>query len=157
FELGELLHDQGRDREAAEALAPVVEAAKTDKQVRGSLKDLPLNPQARLYFFQACDSAARRDLDLQKSYLDEAIAADPNDADVLIALYDTSAGDPTRRARILKLVQAADGKFHADIDRHSDEPDAYNEDAWLIGNTEGNYEQAIQYSLNSLSLVKQKQ
>src|SRR5262249_33633105 len=114
FELGELLHDQGRDREAAEALAPVVEAAKTDKQVRGSLKDLPLNPQARLYFFQACDSAARRDLDLQKSYLDEAIAADPNDADVLIALYDTSAGDPTRRARILKLVQAADGKFHAD-------------------------------------------
>ncbi len=34
------------------------------------------------------------------------------------------------------------------------DPRQYNQDAWLIGNTEGDFELAIQYSQNSIELLK---
>src|SRR5262249_14321148 len=83
-----------------------------------------------------------------------AIAQDPSDADVLIALYDTSADSPDRRKQAMELIQAADTKFREEMTKEPNNPEPYNEDAWLIGNTEGDHQSAIQHSQRSLELLR---
>jgi tetratricopeptide (TPR) repeat protein len=43
--------------------------------------------------------------------------------------------------------------FQQEIDADPSEPTAYNQWAWLIGNTEGDYQKAIRYSHRSLELI----
>jgi tetratricopeptide (TPR) repeat protein len=72
-------------------------------------------------------------------------------------LYDTSANDPARRKQAMDLIHASDKLFREAIALQPADPLAYNEDAWLIGNTEGDFDLAIQYSQTSLELVRNQQ
>jgi tetratricopeptide (TPR) repeat protein len=56
--------------------------------------------------------------------------------------------EATRR-RIRDLAS----QFQQQIDASPSEPTAYNQWAWLISNTEGDYARAIQYSHRSLELI----
>jgi tetratricopeptide (TPR) repeat protein len=53
------------------------------------------------------------------------------------------------RQRIGKLSQ----KFEHDIAESPNDPITYNQLAWLIANTEGDYEKAVRYSRRSLELL----
>jgi tetratricopeptide (TPR) repeat protein len=158
FELGEMLHDQQRELEAAKVVQVMIDAAAKDDEVRKQLKAMafPLDPIARLHYYYACHYQSHRQLAEAQQHLDQAIQQDPLDADVLISLYQTSADDPTRRRHALDLIHTADESFRAKIKDQPNEYEPYNEDAWLIGNTEGDYELAIQYSHRSIELLKQK-
>lgn len=152
--LAELFHDQQRDLEAAKVGQALVDSADQNEAVQKAITDLDmqLNPRARLNYYYACHYQVQKQLPLAQKHLDEGIKQDPFDADVLIALYDTSADDTARRASALELIRVADDKFRRDIAQTAGNEAPYNEDAWLIGNTEGDYDLAVQYSRRSIEL-----
>jgi tetratricopeptide (TPR) repeat protein len=59
-----------------------------------------------------------------------------------------------RRKLAMELIHVADKGFRENIAQQPTAPLPYNMDAWLIGNTEGDFDLAIQYSQNSLELLK---
>ncbi len=154
-DLSELLHDQDRDAEAAEVLQGLIEAIPKNDELakllaaeRHPLKSI----RSRMLFFQACDFAAKGDDKHQAERLDRAIASDPTDADVLIGLYRLPRQDEKRRARTLVLIRQAAQQFQNEL---NDDPDNYavcNEYAWLVGNTEGDLERALECGLKACEL-----
>ena len=151
--LSEMLHDQEHDLAAAEVLQPLVSLIESDTNVKQRMEVLSrlFTPAARMHFFLACDAAAKHKPEEEQKQLDLAIVQDPKDADVLIALYETSRRSAHRK-RALQLIHDADEKFPAEI---SQEPtnivaSMYNQVAWLLGNTTGPFDLAIRYSKKSL-------
>ena len=112
-ELAEMLHDQEQDLAAAEVLRPLVTLMKSDNEVKQRLagSNHTFVPAARMHFFYACDAAAHQKLEERRKELDEAVVHDPKDADVLIALYESSQGDQARRKRAVALIRDAEEKF----------------------------------------------
>ena len=155
MDLAEMLHDQEHDLAAAEVMHSLVSLMESDETVKQQLNDPDrlFVPAARMHFFYACDAAAHHQLDEQRKHLDQAIAHDPKDADVLIALFETSRDDPVRRKRALALIHDADEKFLAEITQQPNNFVLYNMVAWLLGNTVGDFDQAVQYSQKSIALV----
>jgi tetratricopeptide (TPR) repeat protein len=150
--LAEMLHEQSRDADAADVLKPLVAAMHRDSEPGKSVKQEStlFEPEARMHFFYACDAAAHAHPDKEREELQRAITKSPDDVDVLIALYERSSSDQAERRRALELIQAADEKFRAALAQ--DSVNTYNQDAWLIGNTEGNFDLAIQFSRTAVDL-----
>jgi len=88
----------------------------------------------------------------QTELLELGIAADPTDADVLIAMFRLPNQDAAYRKRVKELIDKAAEKFRSDINEFPDEAAGYNQFAWLIGNTEGNFDEAIQFSHKSIEI-----
>lgn len=84
--------------------------------------------------------------------LQAAIAADPTDADVIIALYRARAATPEVQEKTLKLIDELGRTFQQQIEENPDDPTNYNQWAWLISNTIGDYQKAVRYSQRSLQL-----
>jgi tetratricopeptide (TPR) repeat protein len=159
--LSAMLHDQEHELQAAEVLQKLADAMDKDPTVLQRVKEYGIDnspdmKRGQMHFYYACDHAAHDKLDDQRRELDEGAKCDPTNADILIGLYDTSAKDPARRKQAMELIRAADKGFRETIALQPSEPSYYNQDAWLIGNTEGDYELAIQYSQNSIELLKNR-
>ncbi|HVT29714.1 MAG TPA: hypothetical protein VHE81_16975, partial [Lacipirellulaceae bacterium] len=163
--LGTLLHDYEREKEAADALEPLV------KGLHGNARFSQLYNRTREYyaelhvglpsaeeiashyhFYRACQFQQEKDFRRARGELDLAINFDPTDADVLIAMYRLPEADPKWHqsvvARINRLVQ----QFQHDIDENPADASPYNQWAWLVSNTEGDFQQAIRYSHRSIEL-----
>ena len=154
-ELAEMLHDEELDLAAVEVLRPLVTLMKSDKEVKQRMagSNHMFVPAARMHFFYACDAAAHQKLEERQKELDEAVAHDPKDADVLIALYESSRGDQARRKQAVALIRDAEEKFRAEIAQQPNNFSVYNELAWTLGNTIGDFDAAIQYSEKSIAIV----
>lgn len=99
------------------------------------------------------------DREAELGALREAIAEDMSDADVVIAMYrvDDAPEDFAREAR----GHAA--RLRRDYERlvweNADEPnpaeasEPFNHWAWLVGNTEGDFDKAVRYSQRSLEIL----
>lgn len=164
-ELADLLQDHERYESAADVLAPLVEAMKKNPDiVRGysaAQSELAQNghflPErealfARYHYLRACHFDQEHDFSQQRKELLEAIQADETDADVLIAMYRVGDADDAwmkdTRERIEKLAR----KVEEDTAENPNNPIPYNQWAWLIANTEGDYAKAVRYSRRSLDL-----
>lgn len=156
--LSEDLHDRQRDVEAADVLKPLVELIdKGDTQMRQMLDSMdrpPAGIKSRMWFFRSCEAQAKGDLKSQIDLLDKGIAADPTDADVLIGLFHLPNQDDDRRAQTKELIRKAAEQSRGTIDEFPDDPTAYNQLAWLVANTEGDFDEAIQLSLKSIDLKR---
>jgi tetratricopeptide (TPR) repeat protein len=157
--LGEMLHDQEHDLQAALVLQELVNAMNRDDTVLQRVKEedggnYPDTLRGEMHLYYSCHYAAQKKLDQQRQALDEGVKADPTNADILIGLYETSADDPVRRQHALELIHTADKGFRETIGQQPNDFTPYNMDAWLIGNTEGDYDLAIQYSQTSIELLK---
>ena len=154
-ELAEMLHDQEQDLAAVEVLRPLVTLMKSDKDVKQRMAGSShmFVPAVRMHFFYACDAAAHQKLEERQKELDEAVVHDPKDADVLIALYESSQGDQARRKQAVALIRDAEEKFRAEIAQQPNNFSVYNELAWTLGNTIGDFDAAIQYSEKSIAIV----
>ncbi len=160
--LAEMLHDQERELEAAQILQKQVTAAEKDATVLKRLKefggeDYPDKERGQMHYYYACHQATQGKETEQKYELDQGAKYDPTNADILIGLYDTSANDPARRKQAMDLIHASDKLFREAIALQPADPLQYNQDAWLIGNTEGDFDLAIQYSQTSLELLRNQQ
>ena len=111
------------------------------------------------YFF-ACHWETKGDAAKRREYLDKALKADPADVDVLIACYRLPEQPAEYHAKIVELIKkaaAASREQIAETATASRPPRnrigvAYNQFAWLIGNTEGDFDEALKYSQKSLEL-----
>jgi len=149
--LGEMLHELGKDQQAAEALgqALALQARFGDAQLGGrDAQEL----RSRRHYFLACHYASAGDHTRQREELDKAIALDPPDLDALIARYQLLAATPQDRQRVVELIRRTAEELESFIGDEPDNPAWYNQYAWLAGNTEGDLDKALRYSRKSLEL-----
>lgn len=171
--LSEMLHDIGRELPAATVLQGVVDAMDKDPaalQWVQEYRDNPASIRSRLYYFYARHFAATGDRKQQIENLDRGIKSDPTDADVLIARYRLADADETWRQRTKQLIADAADKFRDEIDEFNRQLEqspnetqrawasrqlatANNQLAWLVGNTAGDYDEALRCSQRSLELL----
>jgi tetratricopeptide (TPR) repeat protein len=162
--LAEICHDQQRDHEAAEILQKLVDQLKKNGELAQKMAEYEMRPgmiRAQLHFYKACEAGAKNDREHQISQireLDEAIEtgdpADP-DPDVLIALYHLPNQDAQRHKQTLDLIHRAIQSYEISLTGQSDPERArscYNEYAWLVANTEGDLDRALDYSKKSVEM-----
>jgi tetratricopeptide (TPR) repeat protein len=148
----EFLHDRGRDDEAAGLLQRVVEDAEAGRHVEilHQFGRDPASTRARMHFFRALAAEARGDAAGCQKELEAATAGDAADVDALIALHRRTADRPQERRAVVQQIEAVLGRMEQVIKDVPDEPNSYNEYAWLVANTEGDVPKAVRYSRRSL-------
>ncbi len=153
--LSEMLHDQGRHLAAAEARQELLQAIEK-KRLRGSdLEDLQLTAaeiRARMDYMFAYHWQEQGDREKQRKFLDEAIQADPAEVDTLIACYRLPGQTPQYRQKIAEFIERAASEMLTEIEDQPDNPNGYNQYAWLIGNTEGDLDKALHFCEKALEL-----
>jgi len=157
--LAEWLHDRRQEPEAAEMLRLTIEAMEQNARLRNPGQNEGRDPsglRARMNYFLACEAAEKNDLARQIELLDAAIALDPMEADVLIALFRLPNQDAARRDKTQRMIEMAAEAFRRQIEEDPNQPNGYNQYAWLIGNTDGDKQRALKYSLKSLELAPEE-
>lgn len=171
--LSEMLHDMLLDGEAAQVLQPAVDALR-DRAVEAMLRTKEgrgsAGVTARMHFFYAMHFGEMGDLEKKIEHLDLAITIDPFELDVIIALYRLPDQDEARQKRTQQYLEETKQRRWREVamleDRISREgvegrrepyfpylAAACNQYAWLVSNTEGDYQQALECSQKSLELV----
>jgi tetratricopeptide (TPR) repeat protein len=173
FLLSEMLHDQQRDLDAAKALQPITEALDKDQAVLHVVARLfrqPGSVRSRMQFFFAEHAKATGKATEQIEHLREAVKQDSTDADVLIAMYRAPAPDDKWRQDTSNLLRQAIKSFRDKIrecEQQANESPIeegralyqrqlaleLNQFAWLVANTEGDYDEALRCSQRSLELL----
>jgi hypothetical protein len=151
----EFLHDQGDDARAALVLGPVITGREGRVNEDGDsilprLQRDPASIVARKHYFEACAAANAGDQPLARQRLEKALQAYSKEVDVLIALFQHPANTPDERADAAARVARALRRIEDEIQALPDDPNGYNEYAWLVSNTEGDVAKAIRYSRLSL-------
>lgn len=147
----EFLHDRGRDGEAAGVLDRIVD---DDAGARAAaLQQLgrdPAQTRARADYFRSCAAATAGDTAARRRSLEAAVSGDGADIDALIALYHLADNTPEQKQATLDRIQATLARMEEEIKQVPEEPNSYNEYAWLVANTEGDVAKALRYSKRSL-------
>ena len=152
----ELLNDFDRCNEASAVLNDVLTGSHgTIKNIRvmDSLGYSKEALAARQKFFLSRADKEKNKRERERQALDKALDEYPEEIDTLIAYYHFPGLLPADKEHIVKLIQGALKKLQQRIDREPDEPNSYNEYAWLVANTEGDLFRATRYSKRSLDLV----
>ncbi len=172
-QLSSLLQDYERYDAGAEVLAPLIEAMEKNPDIMRAYSNaqeelsnareewvkqsiyLPEGDAlaARMHYLRACHYEQEHDFKHQREQLLEAIKHDKTDADVLIAMYRLGDADDAWMADTRKRIKLLSRKVEEDIADNSNNPIPYNQWAWLIANTEGDYAKAVRYSRRSLELA----
>ena len=149
----EFLHDQGHDTEAARRLREALERRDGRTDVDDVLRQFDREQRslrARHLYFDACAAAARGDGAEQRRLLEQALSAYDKEVDALIAFYGLADNTPESQAQALERVEEALRRIDNEIQATPDQPNGYNEYAWLTANTRGDVEKATRYSRVSL-------
>jgi len=161
--LADSLHDWQLDFQAAEVLTEFADAVRGSAQLQSQFKQTHRqNRQRTLRTLPAFDSYAayyrachlRRQGDVQGEWdnLERAYELDSSNADILIAAYRASEGDDTKRELSLQRIDERCRALERQIDEMPGTVQSRNEWAWLVSNTEGDYDKAVRYSLKSIEL-----
>lgn len=162
WRLSALLFDYERYAEAAEALEPIAKVIDRSRSKRREFNELPQVQNgylprtggliSRYRFSVALAARASGDQELELSELRRAIAADSDDADVLIAMHRVEDPPSGFAADTRRRIDAMRRKFEEDIWDSPGEAGPFNQWAWLVANTEGDFEKAVRYSRRSLQI-----
>jgi tetratricopeptide (TPR) repeat protein len=172
--LAELLHDQEQDLQAAEMLQPAVHLIQTDAAVLGRLQERgPEGIVSRMHLFYALHFERIGQRDKQVEHLSLGIKSDPTDADVLIAMYRVPDQDATwqkdvelriaeaaeklrgtigQLCQVLESLEQSEGGSEQQATLRRYLATTYNQLAWLISNTQGDFHEALRSSHESLKL-----
>lgn len=160
WELADILQDRQQYDQAAGVLDRMTDAITHDDRSRDKYDRLS-DRQGQLYRsldalrgsalqFRALAARQRGDSQQEASHLREAIERDPSNADIVIAMYRAGGPDDQIRDEARQHVRRLAAEFESQIDEDPQDALAYNQWAWLIANTEGDYDKAVRYSLRSL-------
>ena len=156
--LSELLHDRQREKEAAETLESFL--SKLEKDLGYDVDEFSTTV-SRMHYFWSEHHRQNGDREKQIASLEKAVKAYSNDADVLIAMHRLPRADAKWKAKTSKLIASAVTDFEKRIQQLRDAGEfqnrgtmstLLNQVAWLVGNTEGDFEKAVQNSRRSLEL-----
>jgi tetratricopeptide (TPR) repeat protein len=172
FLLSEMLHDIGRDLDAARVLQPAVDVMNDDSNIALLASRMGREPgsiRSRMNYFYGEDLRSKQMFAEQRQRLEKGAQHDSTDPDLLIAMYRASHQDPAWRQTTLELIHGAVAKFRQQI-RSGEQAvaaaqneeirsiynrqlaSACNQLAWLVSNTEGDFEEALRCSLRSLEI-----
>jgi tetratricopeptide (TPR) repeat protein len=143
------LHDRGEDRAAADLLAEVCDAVEKDPQLKLMAK--PLRTQRE--YLIACHLESQKDYAGQRRHLENAFNVNNRDPDVLIAMFRLKNTDETYRKKLSLRIAKAVAAVEQEIQNEPAQANHYNHYAWLVSNTEGDFDKAVRYSLKSLELA----
>jgi hypothetical protein len=156
------LHDRLRHLEAAQLLQQIQTELEGDaKQLKAALKDPNIRFRlgllsARMEYYFACDWQAREDYQAQRNHLQSALDHNQIDADVLIAKYHLQGADPKYRQETVAQIEEVRKLLEKQIRDYAENQTlaaSYcNHLAWLVANTEGDFQKALSYSKRSLEL-----
>lgn len=172
FLFSEMLHDLERDLDAAQTLQAAVDAMEGDPNIAHLSRRMGREPgsiRSRMSYFYGEDLRRRQQFDEQRRRLEEGAEADPTDADLLIAMYRASSSDPQWHEQTRELIASAVDHFRQQIRTGQQAVAAaqneelraiYNRQlagsknqlAWLVSNTEGDFDEALRCSRRSLEL-----
>lgn len=164
---GELL----RYQDGYETLEPLVRRADEDQTFARRLQSQVPNVtriKSTMLYYRGLVEAKSEDPELRQAAqqtLLTALKLDPINVDILIAMYRLD-GDQKWRDDVRRQIRTIAATFENQIDAVNQQfqlrvrfPDMlgslanqYNQYAWLISNTEGDKQKALQYSLRSLEL-----
>ncbi|MHB8951652.1 MAG: tetratricopeptide repeat protein [Pirellulaceae bacterium] len=171
--LSEMLHELRKDQAAAEVLQEVVNSIEESQDIR-TLVETELgrdvgSTKSRLFFFYAEHQASLGNTARRRELLLEGYKHDPNDADLLIGMFRVPEPDEAWIKDTRMRIETATESFRQQIKELQDRVNAQagedralasfqlalinNQLAWLIANTEGDADEAIKCSLQSLALL----
>jgi len=172
FLLSELFHDQLKEQEAADTLKSVCDLMDKDESAKDTCMRAQRDPEgvySRMNYFYACALLEKQKFAEVEAHLNQAIAKDPTDADALIALYRLPNQSDERKAKTKALIDSTMGIFRQQLEQYRANADQAptgelqniynsrvalmcNQIAWLVGNTYGDYDEAVRLSQRSLEL-----
>jgi tetratricopeptide (TPR) repeat protein len=172
FFLSEMLHETGKHQAGAAVLQDLVDTMHANEEIRKVTEIDYGRPEAgiqsRMYFFLSQHHADLQEFEKERELLERGYAVDKQDADVLIAMYRLQNADKEYKDEVSERIAAAVSAFRKQIkelderlpalkssDRLALEADlatANNQLAWLVSNTEGDFDEAVRCSLRSLDL-----
>lgn len=174
-QLAGMFSDQLRHADAAKVLFPIADRAQKDQlyQSRMSRWQFSLSRIRSLYQYEsglALLEEKRSDqgtLNEVKSKLQLAYRFDNDNIDILIRMYRLEdPNDPEWMASVMKQIEQNTNELQQRITRiesrkkiikpedyKAELGEAYNQFAWLISNTEGDYERALKCSQDSLEFL----
>ena len=171
--LAELLHNQAEDSEAANVLQSLLDKIDDSEQLRAvTTEQLELeltSVRSRRRYFLACAAQARGDLDEQRKHLELGLEGNATDADLLIAMYRFERPDAAWKQKTSRAVQSAIERLQREIRTHRQAAESagdvaerltksrtlatsLNHFAWLVSNTEGDYQEALRLGRKALEL-----
>jgi len=171
-QLAAMLGELQRHQEVVDILEPVLQRIEEDQAYARRLQSHNVNViklRSTLMYHKglaAAQDQAADDGATARQTLLAALAMEPDNVDILIAMYRLEGDEDWRndvRRRIASIAMMLDNQIEAiklqtqarirfpDLSGRLAE--AYNQYAWLICNTEGDQQKALQYSLTSLELV----
>jgi len=138
-------------------LKPIVDAIAADPNVAQKLQTAtPLTAsklRSTVNFYAACHFNSIHDAEQEWKFLQAAHNQERTDSDILIAMYRASEKNEQRRQEVVEYIGQAAEQLVRRINSQADDIQSYNEYAWLIGNTIGDYDKAIAYSQKSIELT----
>ncbi|MCC9642733.1 hypothetical protein LOC71_10635 [Rhodopirellula sp. JC740] len=173
-ELAEHLAELQRPAEVVEVLQPLVERMEKDDSFRHRYMahDFDYQSLRSLLDFQAgLDLAAKQDPTAASKRLQAAFEMDTENIDILIAMYRLEWDEPWKES-VVARIESVLSEIDEDIAETQETfrqtgngrsgrqvairdlllANFYNQYAWLVSNTEGDYEKALQRSIRSLEL-----
>ena len=172
----DMLHDIGRTKDAGDVWKEILEELEgTGEPYRqqlhaqmdlANLRD-PAGAISQAYYYQGKALAEKGDIVQAKIKLNYAFDNDPDNADVLIAMYHLE-GDEKWRSTVRQRIKACADEFQSQMIQKEQEMETggplsaansredlatmNNQYAWLISNTEGDLQLALRCSQRSLEL-----
>ena len=175
FRLSELLHDRLQELPAAETLKPVCDLLAKDPSAKDTCLRAQRDPAkvvARMHYLFACHYNTQTDPANERKHLKLAIDADETDADVLIAMFRLKDADQKWKTTTRHTIESAATGFRAQVtdcreaagmaDSESGRLRAQyelaiacNQYAWLVGNTFGDFDEAVKLSEESVKISQE--
>jgi tetratricopeptide (TPR) repeat protein len=169
FNLAEMLFDLQQYAEAADVIGGVVAAIDQNAKVLQPFPNVADEVRGTLHYYQAMACAARGEHTRQVEHLRQAIELYATNPDILIAMYRVPEADEAFRQDTLQRIQLYQGMLRSEIqaaeqaiknpgneaarlENMENAANRSNELAWLIANTQGDFEAALRHSRRSLEL-----
>jgi len=151
--VAEMLHDQGNHLGAAEVMEDLlkqVEAKKVENlDILGRSAE---EVRARMLYFQACHWEEQGDRARHSELLKAAFKAFPTEVDVLIACYHLPEPSDEFRNSVRQQLAKATAQMRREIEANTEDANSYNQFAWLVGNTEGDKDEALRCAEKAVEL-----
>ena len=155
------LHDRQEYQEGVDLLTAAIDAIETDEDIKNALvknhRTRALVSQTlpgRKAYLEAFARKAQGDHEGERKFLDKAYQYSRSDPDIMIAMYHSEDASEDYQKRVRKQITHYCSTVELAIEKNGNNTSAqlYNIYAWLVSNTEGDYQKALQYSLRSLEL-----
>jgi tetratricopeptide (TPR) repeat protein len=168
MELAEIYYDQGKNLEAAKSLDKFLKKPSAQRFFASSpvLEASAKMASAEMNYYYGCHFESQGDRKQQRAYMEKAIATDPTNVNALIGFYHLPDLTPEEKQKAVELIkktadtvresilkdQQSPNDPRESLSAASKEASDCNEFAWLIANTEGNFNEALRYARRAVEL-----